>query len=174
VNAVSLAVLLLASLALVAVWRGDGPRDLRALRPSALVGALGGSRSGQVTAVDVTNGLYERGRGAPLLFVRGRVVSRAPGPLPAVRVAVEVVRGGTVVARGEALAGALPTPEELYGADDAAALAVVSESLRARATRPVRPGEPVPFVVAIADYPADLSGASLRVAAGPEGERARP
>jgi hypothetical protein len=140
----------------------------RALRPSAVLTALGRGPAGPVAAADVSNGLYERARGAPVLFVRGRVVSRAAAPVGPVRVAVDVVRDGTVIAHGEALAGALPTPEELYDADDAAALDLLATSLRARAARTIPPGESVPFLVAIAEYPADLSGAALRVVVGPE------
>jgi predicted Zn finger-like uncharacterized protein len=167
VNAVSLAVLLLAALALVVVLRGKGPIEIRSFRPAALFGALGRQEAGPVEARDVGNGLFDRARGAPLLYVRGKVVSRQAEP--AVRVRVEVVRNGTVLASGEALAGALPTPEELWAAGDSAALEALSASLRARAARPVRAGEEVPFLVAIAEYPADLSGASLRVTAEPEG-----
>jgi predicted Zn finger-like uncharacterized protein len=171
VNAVSLAVLLIAALALVVVVRGRAPRDLRSFRPAALLGALGRVAAGPVEAREIRNGLFDRARGAPLLFVRGKIVSQAEEP--AVRVRVEVVRNGAVLARGEALAGALPSPEELWAAGDEAALAALADSLRARAARPVRPGEPVPFLVAIADYPADLHGASLRVTAAPEQARGR-
>jgi Meckel syndrome type 1 protein len=168
VNAVSLAVLLLAALALAVMWRRDAPLDPRSLRPSALLGALSQTEAASIATVDVTNGLYERARGAPLLFVRGRVVSRAQAPVHAVRVVVEVVRGAKVVARGEALAGAVPSPEELWSTEDAASLQVLARSLSARAASPVRPGEAVPFLVALAEYPVDLSGASLRVSAAPE------
>jgi hypothetical protein len=173
VNAVSLAVLLLAALALVVVLRGNTRLEARSFRPAALFGALGSREAGPVVATDVTNGLFERARGAPLLFVRGRVLSRLAGDLPAVRVRVEVVRDGTVLARGETWAGALPTPEELWAADDEAALDALAASLRARAARPVRPAQSVPFLVAIADYPTDLSGASLRVTTAPEEAPAR-
>jgi hypothetical protein len=173
VNAVSLAVLLLVALALAVVLRGDAPLAARSLRPAALLGALGRGPAGPVVTRDVTNGLFERARGAPLLFVRGQVLSRGAGNLPAVRVRVEVVRDGTVLAQGETLAGALPTPEELWTANDEGALDALAASLRARAARPVKPGQPVPFLVAIADYPADLSGVSLRVTTAPEEAPAR-
>jgi hypothetical protein len=84
-------------------------------------------------------------------------------------VSVEVLRAGAVVARGEAIAGGLATPEELHGASDAAALARAAGAARARAPAEVRPGDELPFLVAVGDAPADLDGASLRVAVAPRG-----
>lgn len=68
-----------------------------------------------------------------------------------------------MIARGEALAGAVPSPEALHGAADAAALAAAAREAAARAPARIAPGDAVPFLVAIADHPADLEGASLRV-----------
>ncbi len=81
---------------------------------------------------------------------------------------MEVVRAEEVVARGEAAAGVVPTAEELWGASDAAALASLPQAL-ARAPAAIRPGDAVPFVVVIADPPADLEGASVRVVLAPGG-----
>lgn len=171
VNAVSLLVLLVVAVALLVVWRGKVPLS-EAVHPSAVLAAL--THRDRPTAPfstrHVTSGLYERARGAPLLFVRGEVVSHAGAEVPAVRVAVELVRAGAVVGRGEGVAGALLTPEELYGAADAAALAQAAADAAARAA-PVRPGQAVPFLVALSDYPEDLSGVALRVRA--DGEAAR-
>ncbi|HET8540123.1 MAG TPA: zinc-ribbon domain-containing protein [Anaeromyxobacter sp.] len=172
-NAVALAALLAVALAILALWRRGGPVDAAALRPSALVAALRGSGSGAPFATrEVRSGLYERDRAPPVLFVRGAVVSRAAAPVARVRVQVEILRAGAVVARGEAIAGAVPTPEELWGARDAAALAATASAAARRAPAAVRPGDAVPFLVAIADQPADLTGASLRVAAAPDGSAA--
>jgi hypothetical protein len=74
-----------------------------------------------------------------------------------------------VIARGEAVAGAIPTAEELYAASDAAALAAAAAIARARAPAEVRPGDAVPFLVAIGDAPPDLEGASLRIDVAPAG-----
>jgi hypothetical protein len=114
-------------------------------------------------ADQVSSGIYERALGPPVLFVRGVATSRAPGPVAALRVRVEVTRGEAVIARGEALAGAVPTAEELHGADDGAALAAVVRAAAARRPRKIRPGEAVPFLVVIADHPADLAGAALHL-----------
>jgi hypothetical protein len=173
-NAVSLAALLLVTLVLLAVWRTEGPLDATALRPGALLAALSREGApGPFAAREVRAGLYERARGPPVLYVRGKVVSRAGGPVRAVAVTVEVVRGGEVVARGEALAGAVPTAEELWGAPDAAALAAVASAAVKRAPAQVRPGDAVPFLVAIADHPADLDDASIRVAVARAGKDSR-
>ncbi len=162
VSAMALAALLLLALAILVVWRGGlAPAD--ALRPSAIVAALAPRPlAGALSISGVTSGLYERARGAPLLFVRGQVVSSATSRLDGVSVVVEVVRDGAVLARGEALAGAVPGPEALYGAVDAAALArAMAEAVPAAA--PLAPGGTVPFLVVFTDYPANLAGASLRV-----------
>jgi hypothetical protein len=174
VNAVALVALLAVTLAIWVVWRTDGPLDPSALRPSSILAALGrgGAATGPWSAQEVRSGIYDRERGAPLLFVRGRVVSRAPATVRGVKVAVQVVRAGQVVAHGEVLAGAVPTPEELWGAGDDAALAAVTAAARARAPKQVRPGDSVPFLVAIGDAPPDLEGASLRVDVAPAGSGA--
>jgi predicted Zn finger-like uncharacterized protein len=164
VNAVALAALLFATVAMLVVWRTKGPLELTSLRPAAVLAALRGEgASGPFAAHEIRSGLYERERGPPVLFVRGLVVSRAPDAVPGARVAVEIVRGGQVIARAETVAGAVPTAEELYRAPDAAALASVARAAAARAPAQIRPGDAIPFLVAIAEHPADLDGASLRV-----------
>jgi hypothetical protein len=173
VNAVALAALLAVAVAIRVVWRGEATVESGALRPSAIVTALGGAgvAAGPLALVDVTNGHYERAQGGPILFVRGKVVCRA-ALLRAPRVEVELVRDGRVIGRGAARAGALPTAEELHAASDGPALEALLAALAARAPAEVRPGETVPFLVPVADAPDDLEGASLRVTAAPaEGSR---
>ncbi|MFT3917420.1 MAG: zinc-ribbon domain-containing protein [Anaeromyxobacteraceae bacterium] len=162
-NAAALVVLVLLATALLVLVRTRGKLEPGALRPSAVLRALGGKPLGTFAVVEVTSGAYERAKGPPLLFVRGRAVSRAAAPVRALAVNVEVVLRGEVVARGRALAGAVPTPEELYAVPDAAALAGISRAAEARAPTQVKPGEEVPFLVAIADYPRDVEGAALRL-----------
>jgi predicted Zn finger-like uncharacterized protein len=164
VNAVALLALLVVTLAFLVVWRSDGGAERLSLRPGAILAALGrGGPDRPFTAVEVRSGVYERERGPPVLFVRGKVVSHAAAPVRAVRVRVEVVRSDAVLARGEALAGAVPTPEEMYRAGDEGGVAALARAAAARAPRQIRPGDAVPFLVPIADAPADLDGASVRV-----------
>jgi predicted Zn finger-like uncharacterized protein len=172
VNAVALAALLVVTLAMLVAWRSDGSVDPASLGPAAVLRILRGGavEDGPFFATQVRSGAYERARGAPLLFVSGRAVSRAGAPVAALAVSVEVVRGPEVIARGEAVAGAVPTPEELHGATDAGALAEVVTKARSRAPAQVNPGDAVPFVVAIDDAPAELDGASLRVQVAPRSD----
>jgi len=174
VNALALAALLVVALAIRVLWSSGGRIEPGALRPSAILGTLRrGSADGPFAATEVRNGLYDRERAPPVLFVRGTVVARAGAPtVPRVRVAVELVRDGTVLARGEATAGAVPTPEELWRAADDAALAEVAERAKARAPRSIRAGDAVPFLVALADYPADLGAVTVRVALAPAAKAA--
>jgi len=74
-----------------------------------------------------------------------------------------------VIARAEGLAGAVPTAEELHAATDPAALASVVAAARARAPATVRPGDAVPFLVAVGDAPAEVEGTSVRVEVAPAG-----
>lgn len=173
VNAISLAALLVVALAIVVMWRGGGVGA--ALRSTSLLDAIRGAPAAAApfAPLEVSSGLYDRADGPPLLYVKGRIVSHAGAPVPGVRVQVEIVRRGAVVARGEALAGALPSPEDLYAVGDAADLARRAAEWARRAPAAVRPGEAVPFVVAIADAPADLGGAIVRVVAAPSGGASR-
>ena len=153
VNAVALAALLALALAIVVVWRG-GRLEAAAFRPAAIIAALRhGAAAGPFVTAGVRSGLYQRERGAPLLFVRGEVVSRAPAAVRAVRVVVEVVREGTVVARGEALAGAVPTAEELWRVQSTDALERVARTAAGRTPERIAPGDEVPFLVAFDEYP---------------------
>jgi predicted Zn finger-like uncharacterized protein len=163
VSAMALAALLLLALAILVVWRGGlAPSD--ALRPSAILAALAPRPPAGVLSVSgVTSGLYERARGRPLLFVRGTVSSTAATPLEGVRVLVEVVRDGAVLARGEVPAGAVPGPEALAGAVDGAALSRALAEAAAPAGARLAPGASAPFLIAFDDDPASLAGASLRV-----------
>jgi predicted Zn finger-like uncharacterized protein len=169
VSAMALAALLVLALAILVVWRGGlAPSD--ALRPSAILAALAHRpASGELSATGVTSGLYERARGTPLFFVRGAVTSAASTPLEGVRVIVEVVRDGAVLAHGEVPVGAVPGPEALYGALDLAALSKAVADVASPEGARLAPGASAPFLVAFDDDPANLVGASLRVhpVAGP-------
>jgi predicted Zn finger-like uncharacterized protein len=163
-NAVSLAALLFVVAALVVMWRGGGSVTA-ALRSTPILAGFAGAPAVEApfAAHDVSSGLFDRDGGPPILYVRGTVASRAPRAVSGVRVAVDILRGEAVVARGEALAGAMPTPEELHGIRDAADLARRTGEWTRRAPVKVPPGAALPFVVAIVDVPADLTGTTVRV-----------
>ncbi len=163
VNAVSLAALLVIALALLVVWRGGGAPA--SLRPSSLLAALTQrpEATGPLVTAHVTSGLYERQDAPPVLFVKGEVQARAAaGP---VEVTVELVRGGQVLASGRARAGAPLGPEALHGAAGAEALAKAVAAAEAGAPARLAAGQAAPFLVVFTDYPADLAGVTLRVAA---------
>ena len=171
VNALALIALLAIALGFRVVLRGEASLGPAALRPSTLLRALGAAPApaGPFELAGVRTGLYEQTSGGAILFVRGEVVSRAPGPVEAVRVEAELVRGGEVLARGEARAGVVPTPEEVNRATDRAALNELTAAMRKRAPKAVAPGERLGFLVTLGDAPADVSGASVRVHAEADG-----
>ncbi len=163
VSAMALATLLVLALAILVVWRGGLARS-GAFRPSAILAALAPRPpAGVLAATGVTSGLYERARGTPLLFVRGTVTSTASTSLEGVRVIVEVVRDGAVLVRGEVPVGAVPGPEALYGAADGDSLSKAAAEAASPEGARLAPGASAPFLVAFAEYPANLAGASLRV-----------
>ncbi len=171
VNALALVALLAIALGFRVVLHGDASLGPSALRPSTLLRALrrAPAQVGAFEVAGVRSGVYAQSAGGTVLFVRGEVLSRAPGPVGAVRVEAELVRGGQVLARGEARAGAVPTPEEIDRAADRAALEELAVSLGKRAPRVVAPGERLEFVVVLGDAPADPSGATVRVRAEADG-----
>ena len=160
VNSFSLVALLLVTVGLLMLSRGEGTLARRFL-------GRGEGAPAPVVAAHVTNGLYETAHGRKLLFVRGTVRSQSPAPLGPVVVRAEVVLGDQVVARAEGIAGAVPTPEELAaitGQEDAERLRA---ALAPRSRREIRPGESVPFLITFTDYPPDLGEATFRVVAEP-------
>lgn len=167
VNALALVALLAVALAFRVVLRGDASLGPSALRPSTLLRALGGraSRGGAFDVSGVRTGVYPQTSGGSVLFVRGEIVSRAAGPVEAVRVEAELLRGDEVLARGEARAGAIPLPEEVDRATDRAALDELAAATARRAPRAVAPGDRLEFLVTLGDAPSDVSGASVRVRA---------
>ncbi len=116
-------------------------------------------------ATDVTNGLYDTKAGRAVFYVRGEVGNRSEESVKLL-VTAEIVENGKVVRSSEAVAGQPPTPEELYLVDGADALVALQRRLEKRATV-VEPGGQASFVVAFTEYPPDLKGFSVCVAARP-------
>ncbi|MGC3997570.1 MAG: zinc-ribbon domain-containing protein [Anaeromyxobacter sp.] len=171
VNALSLVALLVLALAFRLVWRGEVALA-DAFRPSALVAALRGRPPVEpFTLRDVAAAVYPQAGGGGLLYVRGDLQPRPGTPAGPLRVHVELVRDGRVLAAADGLAGVVPSPEELYAAVDRAALDQLAGALQAR---PPAAGPWLPFLVPVPDAPRDLTGASVRVEVTPAAGGAGP
>jgi hypothetical protein len=114
---------------------------------------------------DISNGLYDTKAGKPLFFVRGEVTNFGAAAVRLV-VRAELLEGDTLVRAAEAAAGLPATPEELYGVGSAEELDALNARVAQRAPV-VEPGATVPFVVTFFEYPPDLKGFRVRVAARP-------
>lgn len=148
---------------LLAVALNDGKLDLATFSPERLKSAFLPSR--EMVATDISNGLYETQSGRPVFFVRGEVVNRGE-QTGKVRVRAEILDGTQLVRAAEGLAGATPTPEELYQIANQADLDAVTAKLD-HAAKDVPAGGRAPFVVAFYEYPPELAGYRLRVTVQP-------
>ena len=145
------------------VYMNEGKVDLSAFTKERMVALFTARRTASVT--DVSNGLYETGSGRSVFFVRGVVHNRTDGPLHA-KVRAEILDGVELVRAAEGMAGATPTPEDVYGISSAADQARLAARLNKDA-RPVPPGEEVPFFLLFnfgdAQQSPDLASYRLRV-----------
>ncbi|MGA8891136.1 MAG: hypothetical protein WB493_06170 [Anaeromyxobacteraceae bacterium] len=160
-NVLSLAALLVVTLGLVAWWRGEG---LGGLVPWGY-----GSRQG-VDVSGISSGVYEGVHGHPVVFVRGTLRSaRDPlaGPIP-VRVVLE--RGGSTLGVAIALAGAVPTVEELAAVASDDDLQRLRDGIASRAPRRIEPGAEVPFLAVLPLPTGDVGGVRFRVEPLPQGK----
>ena len=159
----------------------------RALISSAITGLLGAALAiavviasalsddsaagwfGFGTAVDliptgVVSGLYDTAGGKPVFFVRGRVENRSGKVRGPVRVTAELVADGASEAKADAIAGAEPTPEDVWSLRSPADAEKLTRTLQtARVDRSIAPGASLPFFALIADPPADLVKHRLQV-----------
>ncbi|HET6412941.1 MAG TPA: zinc-ribbon domain-containing protein [Anaeromyxobacter sp.] len=171
VNALALVGLLAVALAFRMVLSGEAPLGPSALRPSNLLRALwvAPRHAGPFEVTGLTSSVYHQTSGGALLLVKGEVLSRAPGPVEAVRLEAELLRHGEVIARGAARAGAVPTPEEVDKAVDRAALEAMAAAVKERAPKVIAPGDRIGFLIPLGDAPENLAGTSVRVRAEAEG-----
>ena len=163
-NLVVAAVLVVGLAAVGRVYLREGRVDLSVLSPDHLR-TLVVPAPRPLVALDVTNALYETQSGRPLFFVRGEAENRT-GSATRIRVRAALYDGNQRVRSAEALAGAVPTPEELHAVGDSAAATALSQRLDAAATL-VAPGAKVPFLVMFQEYPADLGSFRLEVTLEP-------
>jgi hypothetical protein len=167
VNVISLAVLLAVTLALIALWQGEGHFQPRFLRKLPFLTGPGGARGeAPLVAQDVTNGLYETARGGRVLFVRGRVEARSAVSGP-VQVRAEILYGDRVLAKVAAPAGAIPTPEELQAVDGSEGARRLEALLAPRAVRGLKAGESAPFLLFFTEVPPRPEDLTFRVVAEP-------
>lgn len=138
-----------------------------------LGGALGGDGSGgwlglstgsDLVATRVVSGLYDTASGQPVFFVRGRVENRSKKQHGPVRVVAELVAEAGSEAHSETIAGAEPTPEEIFAVGSAAEAQKLLRGLEAaEGDRRLPPGASLPFFAIFADPPRDLERHKLHV-----------
>ncbi len=158
-NTLSLALLIAVAVALFLAWRGGvSARSMGpfARRPAPLVEALA-----------VRGGLYDTAAGPAVLVVRGRVGARV-AVSGAVRVRVDLVESGRVVATAVGLAGATATPEQVFETGAPEASAALRRALDGRAATSLAAGATEPFLVVFPPPAPDPRGLELRVAAEPQ------
>jgi predicted Zn finger-like uncharacterized protein len=118
----------------------------------------------EVVATGVVSGLYDTAGGKPVFYVRGRVQNRSDKVRGPVRVTAELLADGSADAKGEAIAGSEPTPEDVWSVRSNADVEKLTRSLQsARVDRKLQPGASLPFFAVIADPPADLDRHRLQV-----------
>jgi hypothetical protein len=131
-------------------------------------GWLGLMPKSDVVATKVVSGLYDTASGKPVFYVRGRVENRGHKPHGPVRVVAELVGEAGTDAKTEALAGAEPSPEEVYGLRSVADAEKLQRALQGvEAERRLLPGKSVPFFAVIADPPPDVQRHRLHLRVEP-------
>ena len=127
-------------------------------------GWLGFGAGSDLVATRVVSGLYDTVAGKPVFYVRGRVENHSQQVRGPVRVIAELVAGSRMDAHAEAIAGAEPTPEDVFGLRTSAEAEKLNRSLGlSEVERRVSPGASLPFFAVIADPPADLERHKLHV-----------
>jgi predicted Zn finger-like uncharacterized protein len=120
----------------------------------------------ELVAFDISNGLYDTRVGRPVFYVRGEIKNRGKKG-GKVKVKAEILDGEDLVRAGETLAGATPSPEELYSVSTADDLVSLAKKL-APAAPAVEPGAEAPFLIAFYEFPPDLKDFRVRVTVSPD------
>jgi hypothetical protein len=135
-----------------------------ALSDDGTAGWLGFGPSSDVIATGVVSGLYDTAGGKPVFYVRGRIQNRSDKVRGPVRVTAELLADGSAEAKAETIAGAEPTPEDVWSVRSAADVDKLSRTLQsARVDRKLKPGASIPFFAVISDPPADLDRHRLQI-----------
>jgi hypothetical protein len=135
-----------------------------ALSDDGAAGWLGFGPAAEVIATGVVSGLYDTSGGKPVFYVRGRVENRTNKVRGPVRITAELIADGTPEVKAEAIAGAEPTPEDVWSVRSPTDAERLSRTLKtARVERKLAPGATLPFFAVIPEPPADLQLHRLRV-----------
>ena len=160
VNVTVAAALALALVALGQAYAREGRLELAALAPTRL-GELLLPAPRPLPLEDVSNGLYDTRDGRPVFFVRGEVVNGTQAPAR-VRLRATLYDGEQRVKGVEGLAGAVPSPEQLYALASAEDVAALRRRLDAGAQL-LAPGERAGFTLLFFEYPPQLGDFRLEL-----------
>jgi predicted Zn finger-like uncharacterized protein len=117
---------------------------------------------------DISNGLYETQGGRAVFYVRGQVTNLS-GASTRVAVQADIVEGSKVVRSARSLAGAVPTPEELFTLGVGEALEKRLEARVAPRAVTLEADASADFLIVFTEYPPDLKDFRVRVVATAEG-----
>lgn len=165
VNVLIAAVLVVGLVVVGTATVNEGKLDLQSIETSLKTLVAPAS---PFTAEDISNGLYETKMGRPVFFVRGVVTNRTQD-VTRVKVKAELLDGATLVRSAEVIAGAPPSPEELFQLGQVADLKALMDRTSAQA-KPIEGGGSAPFLVTFSEYPPDLKAFRVRVTAVAEGQ----
>ena len=128
-----------------------------ALSDDTAAGWLGFGPAAEVIATGVVSGLYDTAGGKPVFYVRGRVENRTAKVRGPIRVTAELVADGAPETKAETIAGAEPTPEDVWSVRSPLDVDRLTRSLQsARVERKLPPGGSLPFFAVISEPPDDL------------------
>jgi predicted Zn finger-like uncharacterized protein len=122
-----------------------------------------------MVARGVTNGLYQTRTGRPVLFVHGVVENRGAAAGKG-KVRAEILEGEALVRAVEGYAGALATPEDLFGLNNAADVDALNAKSKSAAAA-LAPGAQSEFLLTFYEYPPDLASFRIKVTVAEEGAK---
>jgi hypothetical protein len=135
-----------------------------ALSDDAAAGWLGLGPSTDIVATKIVSGVYDTAGGKQVFYIRGRVENRSEKVRGPVRVTAELLADGAPEGRAETIAGAEPTPEDVWSLKSPADAEKLTRSLETSAVeRKLQPHQSIPFFAVIAEPPQDLQNHRLRV-----------